>query len=307
MGISIKTTVYQGWENCIEVSNGKVALIITTDIGPRIISYSFTGDRNVFFEEAENLGTTGGSEYKMYGGHRLWHAPQAGDRPNEPANEPVEYEITADSVLLRQKTEPVSRIQKEITVSLSNDGTEVTVKHRLINKHVWPVKTSAWALTTLAPGGVEIIPWVLDKPPDYLPNTALVYWPWTKPNDSRMTFLEKYILLKQMPENAAWFKLGMPNMEGWAAYVNQSLMFVKTFKHIDGVEYPDFLCSFETFTYDRMMEIETLSPFVLLPTDGVVESEEKWYLFDHVPMPKNEKDIDGNILPLIKDVKNQYL
>jgi hypothetical protein len=263
------------------------------------------GKHNILFEEAENLGTRGGSEYKTYGGHRLWHAPQIGDRPNEPANDPVEYEITDNAIVLRQKTEPVSRIQKEIVLSLSPEGTELTVKHRLINRHIWPIKTSAWGLTTLAPGGVEIIPWVLAKTPDYLPNTALVYWPWTKPNDPRMTFYEKYILLRQIPENAAWFKLGMPNREGWAAYVNQSSMFVKTFEHIESVEYPDYLSSFETFTYDRMMEIETLSPLTLLPKDSAVESVEKWYLFDHVSMPKNEDDIDRNILPLIRSIKNK--
>jgi hypothetical protein len=303
--ISVKKITYKGWENCIELSNGTVSIIITTDMGPRIISYGFTGQANVLFEEEENLGTTGGSDYKTYGGHRLWHAPQVGNRPNEPANDPVEYEITDNSILLRQKIEPVSRIQKEITVSLSPEGTELTLTHRLVNKHAWPIKASAWGLTTLAPGGVEIIPWVLAKTPDYLPNTALVYWPWTKPNDPRLTFYEKYILLRQIPENAEWFKLGMPNLEGWAAYVNKSSMFVKTFDHLEGAEYPDYLCSFETFTYDRMMEIETLSPLVLLSTDSIVESEEKWYLFDNVPTPKNEEDIDRNILPLIRSVKRK--
>jgi hypothetical protein len=297
---TIRKTAYQGWENCLELSNGTVTLIVTTDIGPRIISYGFTGKRNALFEEAENLGTRGGAEYKTYGGHRLWHAPQVGNRPNEPANDPVEYEVNGNAVLLRQKTEPVSRIQKEMTVSLPDEGTEVTIKHRLINRHIWPIKTSAWALTCLAPGGVEIIPWDMCKPPDYLPNTALVYWPWTKPNDPRMTFLEKYILLKQIPENAAWFKLGLPNREGWAAYINQPVMFVKTFTHIDNAEYPDWLCSFETFTYDRMMEIETLSPLVELQPDGAVESEERWHLFDNVTIPQNEADIDRTIIPLIK-------
>jgi hypothetical protein len=301
--ISAKKIAYKGWENCIELSNGTVTLVITTDIGPRIISYGFPIKGNVLFEEEENLGTTGGDDYKTYGGHRLWHAPQVGGRPNEPANDPVEYEITGNSILLRQKTEPVSRIQKEMVVSLSPEGTEVTVRHRLINRHIWPIKTSAWGLTTLAPGGVEIIPWVLFKPIDYLPNTALVYWPWTKPNDPRMTFFEKYILLRQVPGNANWFKLGMPNREGWAAYVNQTSMFVKTFLHIDGAEYPDYLSSFETFTYDRMMEIETLSPLALLPTGSAIESEEKWYLFDHVPTPETEEDIDKNILPLIRGLK----
>jgi hypothetical protein len=301
--VSVRKTAYRGWENCLEMSNGTVTLVITTDVGPRIMSYGFTGRDNQFFEEAESLGARGGAEYRMYGGHRLWHAPQLGNRPNEPANDPVEYEAAGGSLRLRQKTEPLSRMDKEIILTLAPEGTEVTVKHRLVNRHVWPVRASAWALTCLAPGGVEIIPWDRSRPPDYLPQTALVYWPWTKPNDPRLTFLEKYLTLRQDPENGAWCKIGLPNREGWAAYINRSVMFVKTFTYREGAEYPDWLCSFETFADERMVEIESLSPLVELPPEGAVESEERWYLFDAAPIPENEADIDRGIAPLIRGVK----
>jgi hypothetical protein len=303
-GVIIKKTEYKGWKNCIEMSNSVVTLVITTDVGPRIISFGFLGKRNIFLENEKELGTIGGDVFKFYGGHRLWHSPQEGARPSECANDPVEYEIKGNTVLLKQKTEPIARIQKMIEVTLAGEGTEVTVKHRLVNRHVWPVKTSAWGLTMCAPGGVEIIPWVVKKTPDYYPNAALVYWPWTKPNDPRMSFYEKYILLRQDSNNSTWFKLGMLNDEGWAAYINQSFMFVKTFDCIDGAEYPDFISSYETFTDNIFLEMETLSPLALLGTNEAVESVEKWYLFDHVLDPKNEADIDKDILPLIRKCKN---
>ena len=32
---------YGGWPNCVRLNNGKVELIITTDVGPRVIRFGF--------------------------------------------------------------------------------------------------------------------------------------------------------------------------------------------------------------------------------------------------------------------------
>lgn len=46
--VEVKKVEYMGWENCYKISNGKVEAIVTTDVGPRIIHFSFEGDKNVF-------------------------------------------------------------------------------------------------------------------------------------------------------------------------------------------------------------------------------------------------------------------
>jgi hypothetical protein len=48
-----------------------------------------------------------------------------------------------------------------------------------------------------------------------------------------------------------------------------------------------------------MLEMETLSPLVLLDSQETIEHTEIWTLFKDVKTPKNEKDVDLNILPLI--------
>jgi hypothetical protein len=40
-----------------------------------------------------------------------------------------------------------------------------------------------------------------------------------------------------------------------------------------------------------------------VPPGGSAEHVENWYLFRDVPEPKNDTDIDRNILPLVKKIK----
>src|ERR1051325_11457889 len=48
--VKIEKKDYKGWPNSYWISNGEVELVITTDIGPRIMRYGFTGGQNVFKE-----------------------------------------------------------------------------------------------------------------------------------------------------------------------------------------------------------------------------------------------------------------
>ena len=62
---------YGGWPNCVRLTNGQIVVVITTDVGPRVIRLGFVGGQNLFKEFAEDMGKTGGHEWRSYGGHRL--------------------------------------------------------------------------------------------------------------------------------------------------------------------------------------------------------------------------------------------
>ena len=62
---------YGGWDNCIKLENDEIELVITADVGPRIIRFGFKDSQNLFKEFSDQIGTTGGDEWKLYGGHRL--------------------------------------------------------------------------------------------------------------------------------------------------------------------------------------------------------------------------------------------
>ena len=51
MGYNIATKIvnYMGIEDCVEITNGLVDLIVTTSLGPRILRYGFVGKENLLY------------------------------------------------------------------------------------------------------------------------------------------------------------------------------------------------------------------------------------------------------------------
>jgi len=62
VAVEMKKIEYAGWPNCIQLSNGQIELVATTDVGPRIIRWAFVGGKNLFKESPDQLGKTGGDK-----------------------------------------------------------------------------------------------------------------------------------------------------------------------------------------------------------------------------------------------------
>ena len=103
---------YGGWANCYRLANESIELIVTTDVGPRIIRFGVRGGANEFAEFPADLGKTGGDVWRPYGGHRFWHAPELKPRTYFPDNAPVTLQRVDNFVRVMQPTEAGSGIQK---------------------------------------------------------------------------------------------------------------------------------------------------------------------------------------------------
>ena len=79
---------YRGWNNAYKLSNGVVELVVTADVGPRILFYGFRNGENLLHEVEEDAGMAGDSKFRLYGGHRLWVSPEV-ERTYYPDNTPV--------------------------------------------------------------------------------------------------------------------------------------------------------------------------------------------------------------------------
>jgi len=286
--ISIQKISLGGWNKCIRLTNGIIDLVITTDVGPRIIRYGFINQENELCIVESTMDLAGGNEWRIYGGHRLWHSPEAKPRTYEPDNSPVTWEEIPDGIKTTQDVEPLSRIRKEMEITISSDTSTVRILHRLINLNPWSIELSAWGISAMATGGKEIIPQT-QRDTGLLPNRLMVLWPYARLNDSRLHFGEKYIILQQKPDIKQPFKLGIPNEDGWAAYFNHNHLFVKHHAHNRNAQYPDFGASYETYINDSMLEMETLSPLTLLKPEAAIEHLEEWELFDNISMPSNDE------------------
>ena len=292
---------YGGWPNCLRLANGSIELIITTDVGPRVIRLGFVGGHNLFKEFEQDMGQTGGDAWRPYGGHRLWHAPEAKPRTYAPDNSPIDFAWDGAILKLMQRTEPDTGIQKVMEIALAQDD-HVEVLHRLVNHNPWDVELAPWALTMMAQGGRAIYPQAPYRAhTDYLlPARPLVLWHYTDMSDPRWTWGEKYIQFRQDPNAAKPNKVGFRNAPGWAAYVLKKNVFIKRYALDPDGAYPDFGCNTETFSNADMLEIETLGPMTCLASDGgQVEHVEHWFLFK-ADIGNSEAAIDADLMPLIR-------
>lgn len=307
---------YGGWPNCVRLANDKVELIATTDVGPRIIRYGFIGQDNEFFEDPSQMGKTGGDDWMGFGGHRLWLAPEANPRSYYPDNNPIEHQMEGNTLRLIAPIESTTGMQKEIEITLAGPNNHVTVLHKITNNNLWPVEFAPWALSVMNSGGEAIFPQEPYAPhpavPDYpgqeidqkyyLPVRSLVLWSYTKLNDPRYVFTEKYLIVKQDKNAAKPQKIGLSNELGWAAYARNSHLFVKKVEFEPEVLYPDNGCVFETFTNADMLELETLAPITWLEPGETATHQEDWYLFDNVNFENTDASIDANVIPKVNSV-----
>jgi hypothetical protein len=297
---------YKGWPNCYRLANESIELIVTTDVGPRIIRFGFVGGDNEFVEFPEQLGKTGGKEWRIYGGHRFWHAPEVEPRTYFPDNDPIQLEQHDGFARVIQPVESTTGIQKELDIHLHPKDARVEVIHRLRNCGTWDVELAPWALSVMACGGTAIVP----LPPhgshgkNLQPAISLALWKYTDMSDPRWTWGSNFILLRQdatptvLPQ-----KIGAMTPEGWAAYVRAGNLFLKKFQYVAGARYPDFGSSVEVFTNREIIEVETLGPLVTLRPGAQVEHTERWFLFRDVPVPKNDADVEKHVLPIVKTAK----
>ncbi len=291
---------YGGWENCIKLENNEIELIVTTDIGPRIIRFAFKDGQNLFKEFSDQIGTIGGDEWKLYGGHRLWHAPEEVPRTYFPDNDPVNFGRSGNTVKLMQDTETTTGIQKEIEITLDQKENSVEVRHRLINNNLWDIEITPWSLSVMANGGRAIIP---QEPfqlheENKLPVRPLVLWSYTDMADPRWIWGSKYIQLKQDPGAKTRQKLGLLNTPGWAGYYLNGELFVKRYGYDPDAEYVDLGCNTEIYTDWDILEVETLGGKVSVPPEGSVEHLEKWYLFK-TDLKEDEESLDNDLIPLV--------
>ncbi len=296
-----KQIEYGGWPNCYCLSNERLKLIVTTDVGPRVIWFGLADGENAFKVYEELVGRTGDREWVNYGGHRLWHAPEAQPRTYCPDNGRVEIELLDDRVCLVQPLESSTGIQKELEIQLLPGQNTATITHRLHNRGLWPVALAPWALSVMAPGGIAVIP----LPPrgshgeNLLPTSSLALWAYTDLADRRYTWGRKYILMRQDSAATTPQKIGLRTPEGWLAYVRNGLLFAKSAPHLAAGTYPDRDCNLEVFTDGQMLELETLGPMSPVEPGACVTHRERWILRDGIPTPSTDEEVDQHILPVL--------
>ena len=302
---------YRGWKNNLRLATADAELIVTLDVGPRVISYRTPGGFNVMKNYDEQMGKGGEAEWQIRGGHRFWLSPEDLTRTYFPDNRPVKYEVIGpEAARITAPPETEYGVQKSMELRLAPTGTRVEVKLKVTNTGTASTELAPWGPTVMAPGGMEIIPLPpksphpghpknARSPADFAPNQELVLWPFFDFADTRWTFGTRYIFLRQDVTRGPT-KIGLAHRMGWVAYLNSGVLFVKRFDYRDGAIYPDRGTRYQTFSYQEMLEMETVSELVTLQPGQSAELNESWELHANVPPVHTEADVDRVILSLLR-------
>jgi hypothetical protein len=304
----IEKISWHGWNNVYRMWNGTVELLVLADVGPRIIWYGFRDGENLLHEVAADLGSCGGNEFRLYGGHRLWVSPEV-ERTYFPDNHPVTVEHQGNRACFTapvENTAPGTNLQKELQVQLEETGSSVHLRHRVTNHDKHRSELAPWTPTMMKAGGRAILPLpprvAMDKE-HYLSVGPLTLWSFTDLADPRWRLGTEYIQLVQHTNMDCRYQeqmTGTFNPAGWGAYFCNNVLFVKRASVVSGATYPDFGCNFEVFANREFLELETLGPKnVLSPAEHTTHTE-TWQLHRNVPAGEDENWIRSVLLPLVK-------
>lgn len=283
--MKVEVIPYHGWGNNLRISNSLAELLVTLDVGPRILVYKTHHGANVFKVFKDQLGGTHENQWCIRGGHRFWLAPEDEVLSYHRDNKPVSYrqDPATGEVFIETVHAEAGPIRKILGITMDTVGTHVKVSHLAVNDGFESVTLASWGPSVMDAGGVAVIPQppLGEHPRDLLPNRGAVLWPYTDLSDRRWSLGPKYWTLRQDPKGLPT-KLGLIHREKWAAYVLKDSVFVKTIDYHDDCAYPDGGCNFETFTNPDMLELEALGPLVTLEPGGMTGHTEHWHLF-HLP------------------------
>jgi len=292
--MSIEIRPAMGWNKVLVLANSEVELLITLDVGPRIISYRRHGALNLFKTFDDQLGKSGEADWQIRGGHRLWIAPETSSSYC-PDNQAVSFTIVNENhVCLRTPAEAESGVEKEIELILDKTTSKVTLNHSITAARTMSTRIAPWALTVFKPGGKAVIPMPRrslhpnDLSPtekdagsntdlDLLPNRNLSLWAYTELRDPRFNWCEDRLEISQ-EANKPSTKLGFLHQMQTAHYEVDGYRFSKTINYREDATYPDGNCNLEIFTDGTMLELESLGPLVTLNKGERTVHTENWSL-----------------------------
>lgn len=298
--IKIEKINYKNFGGCLRLTNGIIEAVATVDVGPRVVRFAFVDGENFFFEDIEREAVTSGepleavfgkgSAWYNYGGHRMWLSPEDMPLTYYPDNDPVKWEEIPGGVRLTPPAQRVNDVQYHIELVMAPDKASMTVRHYATNLSSSTKNNAVWAVSVMRQGGLEVVPQPLNNT-GLLANRRLSLWSYTDMSDDRVYWGKKYITLRQDTGITSAIKFGINNERGWAAYLVNNGMFVKKYSHNPDGNYPDYGVSYETYTNNLILEMESLGELVPITPGSTVSHTEEWTLIKNVERPDAKDEI----------------
>ena len=280
MSVNYKECDYKNYGKCAWLDNGRIKLIATVDVGPRIVFFGASNGANMLFEDIDRNFyeiNNGYGVWYAYGGHRIWSAPEVMPETYLPDNTRIESFFDNGVLTLRPAMTKFDK-QFEIVVTMGEENS-VVIENRITNCSDKPAEYAPWSVTGLAAGGTEVIPLCRDDN-GFLPNRTMALWSYSDIRDERFELHNNYALLKQDSRKKHPFKTGFNVTDKNILYIKDSQMLKVSFEDYKQIVYPDFCCNFETYTNDLFLECEILGELKTYQPGETASVREVWEISD---------------------------
>ncbi len=257
------------------LANGTLSVEVLAEAGPRIVAIRHDGSANLLAETPESGWETALGKYELFGGHRLWFAPEDPSRVAVPDSDGLEVESLVDGLRLSGAVEPSTGCVRSMEVRLDRMLPSMTVVHRLRNCGSETLELAIWPITQLPLGGLALLPQqraVVGH--QTRPNRNLVLWPYSSWDDPRLHVLDGLVAVDAVV--GAELKVGCLDDTGWVAFVRDGIALVRRFEPEPGAPHPDLGCNVEVYCGPSYLELEVVGPTRLLAPGASTTLAERW-------------------------------
>jgi hypothetical protein len=274
VNLQIEQIEFLGWHEAYQLRLGKATMVVVTEVGPRILSLSIGDGPNLLFVDQETAGRgQNDPDWHTYGGHRIWVAPET-ENTYAPDNERCEVDVSNDGLSALAPIPPQTKLRKRLTITAQDD--RFVVEQGVLNTSDALYTGAIWALTCVEPSGVIAFPWGHQRRQRSWDLKKIVYWNrWmSHSSDVSSQQWQPGPDLFQVVPTGEEGKVGSSSPEGWVALCREDATFVKSYRWVPDVRYPDQDCSLQIYTCEQFIEMETLSPLtVFYPGEEIVHRE----------------------------------
>ncbi|MEM1772223.1 MAG: hypothetical protein QXQ71_00140 [Desulfurococcaceae archaeon] len=251
---------------------------VALDFGPRILYLGLNSESyNLFNIIPEVQLETPDGIWRIYGGHRLWTAPEDFPRTYTIDDKPVYIDLLENRIIINGNPDYRNNVLKKIQIEPGEKEYTLKITHEITNIGRWPIEYACWAISVMQPRGLTIIPLKPKRVDKYglLPDRVIAIWPYTRLDDPRLVFRDKYMVVKHDPSIEKPFKIGARANPPLLAYWVDEFLFIKRIK-VEDDKYPDYGVTVEVYANDKFLELETLGPLKIINPGESNKHVEEW-------------------------------
>ena len=281
----IRTVAFQGWDDCLELTNATARVVVAPAVGGRILHYSRDGGPNILWEDprakGETLATVG--RWFPVGGYQLDIGPELGNPPRHLPLWLGRYraeKIDAVTVRVTSPQDEATGILLVKEIKLAPAGAGVSIRQTMKNVGQGDTAYCLWDRTLTPAGGYgffELNPKSRFRARWSMRRGERRAWRYdgVEPSSPRVRIVGG--LLVTIP-GEQMEKVGGDCERGWVAGSRDSWLFVKRFPVQPAGDYADGGNRVEIYVDGRVTELEPLSPKVRLAPGESYSFDERWDL-----------------------------